>query len=563
MRSAILRIRASVITALLVGFAIAADHGPAEAQPSVNSSVQESIRTDQSSSEFQRIASEEGGFAANLPTGAKLETVRTPNKGYVYYKALGKAGELTYQINAVDLSEDEKNLKFPQGAMKAFRDGVYEGKTISDDQEIMLELRVPGREFAVDFGRGTYLRERLYLDRHRLFQLMAFGPKAAMTAKAEEIDKFFDSFVIVGPRAEEDAAADVKKLQGRWQVGWEQRGGHTVYDAETVIVTDDQISIGPSSTLPGAGDEFNPPTKVFRLDPTKTPKAIDLVYGSQLSQGIYTLDGDLLRLCIADAGVKRPTSFAAPPASRRDSYIAVRQTEGEFAFNPLRGNYRILGAEDGRATIDGPLFVARTSGREIIGTLETDETTTPARFDLAMHQDGKIVMAYGVYHFENEDSLALSFVEGRDPKDRPSDFQPASGTSVMKLQRLAPDVLRDESAAAQLQGRWRIDPSYQVYGISTIVVTDKSISLRRDGDAPGPFSDLRDYRVDAGTIPYAIDVTDNDQIRRGIYYVEGEELRICIGPQGEERPTAFGAEDVWTMYFVATRQWDETDSENE
>src|SRR5687768_16478319 len=105
MRRSSFSFRASVFTASLVGFAVAAGHGPAEAQPPVSSPVQESIRTDRSSSEFKRIAFEEGGFAANLPTGAKLETVRTPNKGYVYYKASGKAGELTYQINAVDLSE--------------------------------------------------------------------------------------------------------------------------------------------------------------------------------------------------------------------------------------------------------------------------------------------------------------------------------------------------------------------------------------------------------------------------------------------------------------------------
>jgi uncharacterized protein (TIGR03067 family) len=51
----------------------------------------------------------------------------------------------------------------------------------------------------------------------------------------------------------------------------------------------------------------------YRIDPTKTPKEIDLTikdYG-ETCQGIYVLDGDYLRLCYTQPGMDRPTEFVA------------------------------------------------------------------------------------------------------------------------------------------------------------------------------------------------------------------------------------------------------------
>lgn len=51
----------------------------------------------------------------------------------------------------------------------------------------------------------------------------------------------------------------------------------------------------------------------FRLDPTKTPRALDLDVrdGRALTECIYELDGDWLRICIARFGQPRPTEFRA------------------------------------------------------------------------------------------------------------------------------------------------------------------------------------------------------------------------------------------------------------
>lgn len=54
----------------------------------------------------------------------------------------------------------------------------------------------------------------------------------------------------------------------------------------------------------------------YRLDPTRSPKAIDLTYADgQVYRGIYKLEGDHLKTCIAVPGQERPTRFVSKPDS--------------------------------------------------------------------------------------------------------------------------------------------------------------------------------------------------------------------------------------------------------
>lgn len=60
----------------------------------------------------------------------------------------------------------------------------------------------------------------------------------------------------------------------------------------------------------------------FSLDPSKSPKAIDYVNiaGSnkgKSQQGIYGFEGDVLRICVAAPGAKRPQSFESLPKDGR------------------------------------------------------------------------------------------------------------------------------------------------------------------------------------------------------------------------------------------------------
>ena len=60
----------------------------------------------------------------------------------------------------------------------------------------------------------------------------------------------------------------------------------------------------------------------FKIDPTATPKTIDITFtdgpGKDNTQkGIYELDGDTQKICWAAPGKPRPTEFEAKPKSGR------------------------------------------------------------------------------------------------------------------------------------------------------------------------------------------------------------------------------------------------------
>ncbi len=65
------------------------------------------------------------------------------------------------------------------------------------------------------------------------------------------------------------------------------------------------------------------PKGSFKLDPSKKPKAIDIVFpaapGDKQGQtvlGIYELDGDTLKLCYDPEGTKRPAEFKSKAGSK-------------------------------------------------------------------------------------------------------------------------------------------------------------------------------------------------------------------------------------------------------
>lgn len=109
-----------------------------------------------------------------------------------------------------------------------------------------------------------------------------------------------------------DYEDDSKKFQGEWVVvSVEFAGGK------------DELPLGRGAKLRIEGDKITFDTgrakwtEQFRLDPAKTPKAIDLLSREQDKAalksrrvGIYQIDGDTLKLCWYQTGNVRPTEFA-------------------------------------------------------------------------------------------------------------------------------------------------------------------------------------------------------------------------------------------------------------
>jgi uncharacterized protein (TIGR03067 family) len=113
----------------------------------------------------------------------------------------------------------------------------------------------------------------------------------------------FFAFAGAATRAADPAADEVKKLQGDWQVvEVEIKGKKAAKDDAEVknmrfVIKDDGI------TLPSPAGDGKDRKKTFKLDPTKSPKEIDITSldgqeKDQTAACIYKLDKDRLTICI-------------------------------------------------------------------------------------------------------------------------------------------------------------------------------------------------------------------------------------------------------------------------
>jgi RNA polymerase sigma factor (sigma-70 family) len=120
-----------------------------------------------------------------------------------------------------------------------------------------------------------------------------------------------------------DASAEMKKLQGTWQVVAVESDGKVI-PAERVPFT--RLTI-LGNTILGEGG-IHDWKATFRLDVSREPKAIDLQdegYHGGLYQAIYALDGDTLTICRSNGGA-RPTELASKPGAKAVLITARRGT---------------------------------------------------------------------------------------------------------------------------------------------------------------------------------------------------------------------------------------------
>jgi uncharacterized protein (TIGR03067 family) len=114
--------------------------------------------------------------------------------------------------------------------------------------------------------------------------------------------------------AQADEAKDVtKKLEGTWVVESVTRNGQAIFPPKGNELV---FARGVMVTKPKKGEEEKykllGENWKFTIDPSKKPNEIDFDYAddrtrSVIPKGIFQLDGDDLKLCIA---VTRPTEFS-------------------------------------------------------------------------------------------------------------------------------------------------------------------------------------------------------------------------------------------------------------
>ncbi len=122
---------------------------------------------------------------------------------------------------------------------------------------------------------------------------------------------------LVAADAQEDAKKDLKKMQGTWLLVSGERDGKKFTEEE--IKQSKLIIKGNTYSIPkrevGTSQEGT-----FKIDPSKTPKETDSTTGSGPDKGIvwlgiYELEDDTHKVCLAPPGKDRPKEFSAKSGS--------------------------------------------------------------------------------------------------------------------------------------------------------------------------------------------------------------------------------------------------------
>ena len=134
-----------------------------------------------------------------------------------------------------------------------------------------------------------------------------------------------------GPGQESRPLSDLDKLRGTWLTVSLVNDGKTLVDEKTPPKS------GPATKLIYDGNKWmirvgdkTVAGGVFTIDPTKTPKQIDILdetgtKNDKTKLGIYELDGDTYKFCLAPAGKPRPTEFTSQAGSGYSLGVSRRE----------------------------------------------------------------------------------------------------------------------------------------------------------------------------------------------------------------------------------------------
>jgi len=149
---------------------------------------------------------------------------------------------------------------------------------------------------------------------------------------------FACTLVAADDKKDEKKSKDDESIVGTWraekvETGDEQADKTFLSTLKLTVTFDKEGRVARLTTraddtpLLGKADDARPAG--FKLDPSKTPKTIDVGSGTTGDlAGIYELDGDTLKLCLAKTvGTARPTEFKGD--KDKHTMMTLKREKGE------------------------------------------------------------------------------------------------------------------------------------------------------------------------------------------------------------------------------------------
>jgi RNA polymerase sigma factor (sigma-70 family) len=309
---------------------------------------------------------------------------------------------------------------------------------------------------------------------------------------------------------EDKPEADKQAIQGTWQVTTVEAKGKEDPDKGGVLAkiatqkwvfTADKVTV----RMPGKKDV---PAAAYTLDPSKTPKEIDVTPEKgkgELGQGLYSLEGDVLKLCFpGPGGGPRPTELAADEAGK-NIFLTLKRVAADKdkpkEDKPKDNDKTVTAGRKYR--IIGPLKYAKATdvadllqnvyrdlvnqnptlkdvsnggfGIAIAGSQNRNTDATgnarPVTLAIAVDEQSNSLIVNSTQPLFEEIKQLVDHVEAAAAKDKPKEDKPKDDAKVKKL-------LQDLYQAANEEYRLRkqrylngVDTSEQLAGAARRVLT--------------------------------------------------------------------------------------------
>jgi uncharacterized protein (TIGR03067 family) len=266
--------------------------------------------------------------------------------------------------------------------------------------------------------------------------------------------------------ADADAKADaikkeLAKFQGTWQLVSSETDGQKAPEEQLkqikVVIKGNQHSVY-------FGDKLLAENVRFDIDPTKKPKTTDdTLPDGRMIHGIYELDGDTLRSCVAGIGKERPTEFTTKAGSGHTLRVFRRVPGGGDAKEgaakdeasakdrkAMAGTWKFVSLEldgekapeaffkDAAVVIKGDQFTVTAAEATYRGTFKLDPTQKPKTIDFTFTEGPeKGNVSLGIYELDG-DSWRICL--GLTGKPRPTAFvtKKDTGHALEVLKRAKP-----------------------------------------------------------------------------------------------------------------------------